>query len=129
MELWPNDRMLQLHVLLHDASEAYIGDMVRPMKEMIPAFSLLEDKTQAVIYQGLNLPTPTKAQYEKIKRVDNELLMAERRDIINNGGHEWNIPAEPWYYPIVALPPEQAKSAFLRYYDYLTWAVGRSNSR
>ena len=122
VELWPYDYLLHLHILMHDASEAYIGDMVRPMKETIPAFSLLEDKTQAAIYLGLGIRTPTKEQYDKIKRVDNELLMAERRDIINNGGHEWNIPAEAWDLPIRAATPEQAKQAFLQLYDFLMWA-------
>jgi len=129
IELWPTDWMLQLHILLHDASEAYIGDMVRPMKETMPAFNALEDKTQTAIYIGLGLPKPTDAEYTKIKRVDNELLMAERRDIINNGGHEWNIPAEAWDFPIGSMTPEQSESAFLKMYGFLRWAVGQSASR
>lgn len=129
VELWPNDWMLQLHVLLHDASEAFIGDMVRPMKETMPAFCRLEDKTQAAIYRGLGIPTPTADQYDKIKRVDNELLMAERRDVINNGGHAWNIPAEAWDFPISSLGMEKAEETFLKIYGFLRWATGQSVSR
>lgn len=38
-----------LMVLLHDASEAYFGDMVTPLKNMIPDFRGIEDRAQAVI--------------------------------------------------------------------------------
>ncbi|WP_407605347.1 NAD(P)-binding domain-containing protein, partial [Pseudomonas aeruginosa] len=35
---------LRLAALLHDAAEAYLGDMVKPLKVLLPEFAALEDK-------------------------------------------------------------------------------------
>lgn len=39
------------HALLHDAGEAYIGDIIYPIKIKIPAFLELEDKITEMIYK------------------------------------------------------------------------------
>ena len=41
---------VQLLCLLHDAAEAYIGDMTRPLKKKIPYFSEVEKKYQDIIF-------------------------------------------------------------------------------
>lgn len=122
--------LLQLHLLLHDASEAYIGDIVRPLKMTLPEYRALEKHTMDVIYQALELPKPTAVEHEIIKRIDNELLMAERRDLLNHGGHTWNIKEEPWEGQINPLPPFTVKLRFLTYYKNLmrayngdTWMI------
>ena len=44
-----------LWALLHDASEAYVGDMMHPLKVNIPAFSLVEDRVMAAICERYDL--------------------------------------------------------------------------
>lgn len=44
-------KRVQLLCLLHDAAEAYIGDMTRPLKLKIPYFSEIEKKYQDIIFE------------------------------------------------------------------------------
>ena len=44
-----------MHALLHDAAEAYVGDLVRPVKTGMPQFGLVEDGILAVIYRACGL--------------------------------------------------------------------------
>lgn len=52
----PEDFELRLIALLHDASEAYIGDMIHPIKILFPEFKELENKLQETIMQAFGLP-------------------------------------------------------------------------
>lgn len=52
----PEDIELRLISLLHDASEAYIGDMIHPIKLLFPDFKELELKLQEAIMQKFDLP-------------------------------------------------------------------------
>lgn len=46
----PDDYLGQLQALLHDGSEAYTGDMIKPIKNLLPNFVLIENKIQSTIY-------------------------------------------------------------------------------
>lgn len=68
--------------LMHDASEAYIGDMVRPLKHstQLEAFRTVEHRLEQVIGAKFNLRF---AADPRIKQIDNEILpweMAMIRD-------------------------------------------------
>lgn len=54
---WTNDKDMQLLALLHDASEAYIGDMPSPLKskEINSAFTRCESKLNKAIYEKYSL--------------------------------------------------------------------------
>lgn len=52
----PSDYELQLIALLHDASEAYIGDMISPLKSLLPEFKKLEINLLKVIFEKFGLP-------------------------------------------------------------------------
>jgi 5'-deoxynucleotidase YfbR-like HD superfamily hydrolase len=39
----------RLHALLHDAAEAYVGDIVTPLKRLVPLFSLIETRVHRAI--------------------------------------------------------------------------------
>lgn len=49
MNLVPEEH--RLAALLHDAAEAYLGDMVKPLKNLFPAFSEIEAQVMATIGQ------------------------------------------------------------------------------
>lgn len=67
----PGDYLGQLQALLHDASEAYIGDMIKPIKNLLPNFVLIENKIQNTIYTKYNIdPDVRKA---KVKEIDNHI--------------------------------------------------------
>lgn len=53
---YPKDYELRLIALLHDAAEAYIGDMIHPIKVLFPEFKAMENKLLSVIFEKFNLP-------------------------------------------------------------------------
>lgn len=118
-EMFPNDRMLQLHALLHDASEAYIGDVVRPLKVTLPGYKELEEYTMQVIYAGLLIPPISGADAEQVKNFDDTLLMTERRDFISHKKHDWTIAAEPWHEKLGSMSPTAAEYQFNSRYQFL----------
>lgn len=120
VEEWhPKDYLLHLHTLLHDASEAYLGDVVRPLKLQMPDYQVYEAKMTAAIYVGLGLPEPTDEQHAIIKRADNILLMTERRDLIKHRGIEWTVQAQPWTKKIIPWSNSDAEHRFFLAYEHL----------
>ncbi len=103
---------LQLAALLHDAAEAYLGDMVKPLKVLLPAFGAIEEKVSAIIAATFALDF---SDYAPIKRADLIALATEKRDLMPHSVERWayldQIAALP--EPIVALSPGAAKQAFL----------------
>ena len=49
--LVPNHLDMEAIGLLHDASEAYIGDLVRPIKKSMPSYVEVEEKIQRLIFK------------------------------------------------------------------------------
>lgn len=49
------DPKLLMAALLHDASEAYLGDMVKPLKVQLEKFQEIENRMQQVILEKFNL--------------------------------------------------------------------------
>jgi 5'-deoxynucleotidase YfbR-like HD superfamily hydrolase len=103
---------LRLAALLHDAAEAYLGDMVKPLKVLLPEFGALEDKVTALIGAAFAIDF---SEYAPIKRADLIALATEKRDLMPHSAERWayldDIRALP--EPIVAMSPGQAKQAFL----------------
>lgn len=116
---YKKDTALILHGLLHDATEAYLGDMVRPLKRSMPAYKTLEHVTEGVIGVALGLPVLSPERRAIVKHFDNVALMTERRDLINHCGHTWTEHAEPLKSPIVPMSQELAKAQFLTSYWFL----------
>lgn len=61
---------LELWGLLHDATEAYIGDMVKPLKiaPEMEAFRRAEDNAEVVICRAFNLVWPMPAEVHEADR-------------------------------------------------------------
>lgn len=77
--------------LMHDASEAYLGDVARPLKVMLPQYVELERHVQQVIAKvfGLRWPIP-----QAVKEADSRALIFEK-DALMTVQHDWGIDAEP----------------------------------
>jgi len=75
------DEILQLHGLLHDAQEAYLGDVPRPTKNLDPGFEATldryEDAVLEAIYDALGLELPDAATEERIKQADTKVALIE----------------------------------------------------
>jgi uncharacterized protein len=103
--------VLALHFLMHDAHEAYIGDMLRPVELLINTYLLtlgIKEVTSATfpniwaniknvvdeaIYHALDLPRPSDGQRIKIKGFDQRMLGMERR-IHMSSSHNWGKSVE-----------------------------------
>jgi Predicted hydrolases of HD superfamily len=110
-------KQMRLMGLLHDATEAYIGDMVRPLKLQIPQFNEIEERLWGVIANKFNLPLILPPE---IKHADNAALMAERRDLFAPSPFNWSIVEKPLRTRIFPLHPDDAKRFFLNEYYKLT---------
>lgn len=101
--------------LLHDASEAYLGDMATPLKNLIPEYREIERRVQHVIAErfGLEWPMP-----DAVKIADLRALMGEKRDLVP-GSADWGIDVEPACGPINPFCWIQAKKLFEDRYQEL----------
>ncbi len=99
--------------LMHDATEAYMGDMVRPLKYSLPEYQNAETALWHIIALAFDLPFVMPKQ---VKAVDNLLLMTERRDIVRPSGNRWHESLEaivPLDLVINPWSPDCAKEEFL----------------
>lgn len=106
---------LALQALLHDAPEAYLVDIPRPIKDMLPDYKIIEDKIWRVIARRFQLPEELSPS---IKRADDRMLVTEASQLLDeNVNGAWWAEA-PWPDPYkLNLPrwsPDDACEHFLR---------------
>lgn len=112
------NKKTQLHCLLHDAAEAYLGDVTRPVKRYLPLFAQVEEQLQRVIYAALGVNPPTEAEQREIKRIDDRLLYHEF--LTYHGSEVWDkAPPLLIALPAKEVPHREAEEAFLRLFDAL----------
>jgi len=78
----------QLACLLHDASEAYISDVTRPVKCYLDDYRKIEFKLQQVIYAKFGINELTEEEAGNIDDIDNALLYYEFEYLHHQGIHE-----------------------------------------
>lgn len=83
-------RDVQLAGLLHDAAEAYIGDMVRPLKHHMPAYQEVDRAVSRVIYGVFGCPPEyADALPARVKEADNRILLDERDALLSTPPGSW----------------------------------------
>ncbi len=70
-------RRIQLGCLLHDASEAYLSDVTRPVKAAMPMYLEMEGPLQDAIWNKWLQPTLTEEEIKRIFQIDDALLYHE----------------------------------------------------
>lgn len=110
---------LALTALLHDASEAYIGDVIRPIKPYLRDYAEMEHRimTAIAIRFGMIWPMP-----KAVKHADNLALAIEKRCFKKNSTRPWDVDEldTTKSINIVPLAPHEAKQFFLkRYYEII----------
>lgn len=111
-----------LCALMHDATEAYVIDVPRPLKHMLQGYAEIEAKNWAVIAERFGLPLEMPPC---VKDADNRVLLAERDELLQEPPIPWAWARElvPAQRKIEALPPVWAKRMFLRRFMELTTKV------
>lgn len=105
--------------LMHDASEAYLVDVPRPIKRSgkFGAYMEMEDKMQKAICQRFGLP---ETEPVSVKQADKVLLATEARDLMKPLRDDWVQPCEPLPFKIDPLPQQEAKNLFMKRFFQLT---------
>lgn len=107
-----------LVALLHDASEAYLSDIARPIKHTLAEYKTIEAKLEEAICARFRLPYPYP---DIVKKVDTDLLFAERRTLFNRPApFPWTDEREPPKLLIKGMHPREAERAFLARFNELT---------
>jgi len=102
---------LKLQGLLHDATEAYMGDLVGPLKDIIPEFKEIENNLMLAIMQKFDLGFPL---HPLVKEMDKRCLAAEMEHClgwVDLASQISGVRLEGFKYP--NLTPVQAERAFL----------------
>lgn len=100
-----------LEALLHDAAEAYVGDMVRPLKLEMPAYRDVEDRIDRVIREKFGLP---EQMSPAVKMADRIACSTEKRDLLAEpDGVDWGEMPDAHHWDLVGLPPFVARQLFL----------------
>jgi hypothetical protein len=103
-----------LAALLHDATEAYIVDVPRPLKRQLPGYREIEQAVWHAIAVrfGLDLALPA-----SVHEADNRILLTERNALMANAG-TWSLDGvvEPLPVAVIGWSPPQAE---WRYFEAL----------
>lgn len=70
--------------LLHDASEAYMSDVPRPLKACLPAYKTMEERLMAVVYETFLGAPLTAEEAARVKAIDDDMLYFNLRDLLND---------------------------------------------
>ena len=81
--------LISMRGLLHDAHEAFIGDMSTPLKRALPpavraAFATLADDIDRKIFKAFDLPAELDAESDFVKHADQVALATELRDLLRS---------------------------------------------
>lgn len=81
-----------LAALMHDAHEAYFGDVISPVKAALgEAGRFVESRLERAVQRRYGLITPTTAYRELIRRADLMALATERRDLTAPHSTPWSM--------------------------------------
>lgn len=107
-----------LAALMHDAAEAFVGDVSRPLKALLPEYRVIEERISRMIMAQFGIPWP---MHPAIKIVDNRLLVTEQRQRMNNSDDWglWTEGVEPIPRELACWDPPQARRRFLNRFHEL----------
>lgn len=93
---WGMNELVQLHGLMHDAHEAFTGDIISPFKRflyevMLVDIAAIQAEIQVNIFAAFNIPMLSRLEFvEQIKKADLYACKLER-DLVMKSSLEWDI--------------------------------------
>lgn len=119
------DVVTQMVGLLHDASEAYLNDIVRPVKKD-PAFARyleIEDDIQRKVYMKFlaDHEWNTLEIEQDLRTADDDLMISEAIQLFNIVPEDWGKKNPKDYFHIKPISPRDAKLLFEeRFHELMT---------
>ncbi len=106
------NRRLRLACLLHDASEAYLNDIIRPVKQCLTEYKEAEDHFLEVIYQRFGLGGLTEEEWSVVKEIDDALLVYDLVELLHEplpeAGYQFTLTPD-----IAQKPFEEVEAAYI----------------
>lgn len=96
--------------LLHDATEAYLVDVPRPLKPFLGGYYEAEERLMQAVAKRFQLSWPMP---ESVKILDTRILADERAQNMVPSSHEWSGMLEPLGVYLQFWSPAHAKAEFL----------------
>lgn len=111
-------REFALYGLLHDASEAYLGDVSSPLKRLLPDYRGIEKVVQAAIYCRFGLDH---VEPQEVREADRIALVTEKRDLLSPDWRLWGDFSDvlPMGRTLAPVSSRAARSMFLDRYNEL----------
>lgn len=89
-KLYPKNKNLHRSFFVHDFTEAYVGDVIRPVKKHLPEFKKIEEG----FHKAINTRFGVDAYDEKgVYEIDNYMAMWEKRDLLPPNIHWPGMPS------------------------------------
>ncbi len=109
----------QLAGLLHDAAEAFVGDVSKPLKILLPDYKAIEARVEASVFRRFGLPQTLP---ESVKAADRIALRTEQRDLMDAEGEDWTYTegVAPLLARIHPQSSKLARDSFLSRFKFLT---------
>jgi hypothetical protein len=121
-------RKSRLALLLHDAAEAYVGDLVTPVKKILAGADLLETTWLEAIEQKFDLGTRLSRPDLFVKQNDLAVLAAEVVTLFHPVQSTWwNVvdrPRKKLNLHVNCWPPRVARQKFLDHFYHLQTLTG-----
>lgn len=98
--------------LMHDAAEAFVGDVSTPLKVRLKDYGIIEAVVQGAINTHFLVAN---GYHNEIKEYDLRALATEKRDLMPHTDTVWDVlkGVVPLDERIIPLPPREAKRLFL----------------
>lgn len=90
----PRTSLVARCALLHDAAEAYVVDMPKPLKDRLPDYEAAEARAHAAICTALDLPPPSDPIWAQVKTYDVHAVHIEAR-LLFETVPDWIEPVPP----------------------------------
>lgn len=105
---------LKPYALLHDAAEAYIGDVPRPVKLLCPEYKEVEGRVEEAILKRFGVLVSA-WELPVIKELDNRALLLEAMSLkLVTDPRAWlDVPGEPLDDEIQCWSPEEAERQWI----------------
>jgi len=111
-----------LAVLLHDASEAYLSDIARPVKPLLTNYMAVEARLTDIINRRFGIHGAAHEMREIIKVADIRMLATEKEQLMPSTDVPWPSidGVKPFYGGLPCWAPSKAKAEFMAAFNKLT---------